>query len=218
MLNVDETILSQYVNSPRIVALIRKMNAGIDPAHTIETFYRKVFDVATAEGWGLDCWGKIVGIGRVMTLHGDEGTFGFVGSELQPFNQGTFYGPRLTSTYTLADNAYRELIMLKAASNITDCSLPSLNRLMAKLYADRGKAYVIEVGTMKIRYVFEFFLQPYERALMRREDVPPKPAGVGYETLELDPATTFGFAGSDLQPFNQGTFSSGVNDAYAVTA
>lgn len=59
----------------------------------------------------------------------DEGRnecFGFVGSGLQPFNVGTFYRDRITSTYTLGDDAYRTFLMLKAAANISDTSVPTL--------------------------------------------------------------------------------------------
>lgn len=204
------TVLSQYVNAPRLTSLIRGMETFIDPGAEIDDFRQHVFDPLTAEGWGLDQWGKIVDIGRTITLTGDDATFGFLGSALQPFGQGTFYEAGLvgTNTYRLADNAYRDLILLKAAANISDCSVPSLNRLLARLYGDRGRAYVLEVGTMRIRYVFEFALRPWERALMSREDVPPKPAGVGYEIFEV-PYPAFGFAGSALHPFNNGTFISG---------
>lgn len=161
-------------------------------------------------------WGRILGISRTIVLSGDDEVLGFAGSELQPFNVGTFYQPRVTQAYTLGDDAYRLLLMLKAAANISDTSVPSLNRLLQFLFADRGNAYVLEVGVMKIRFVFEFDLQPYERALILRQDVPPKPAGVGYELFTLAyPA--FGFAGSGLHPFNQGTFAQGGPvDAYFV--
>lgn len=213
-----ETMLSQYVHSPRLTALIRTMEQALDPEPALDEWRRRALDVLTADGWGLDQWGKIVDIGRVIALSGDDGTFGFIGSGLRPFGQGTFdAGHAATGTYRLADQAYRDLILLKAAANISDCSVPSLNRLLGRLYGDRGAAYVLEVAPMRIRYVFEFPLRPWERALMGRDDVPPKPVGVGYEVLEIDPPHTFGFAGSNLQPFNQGVFAiGGPINAYTV--
>ena len=195
---------------------VRAMGDGLDTAPGIELFIRKVMDIRTAGTWGLDVWGRILGISRTIVLSGDDEVLGFAGSELQPFNVGTFYQPRVTQAYTLGDDAYRLLLMLKAAADISDTSVPSLNRLLQFLFADRGNAYVLEVGVMKIRFVFEFDLQPYERALILRQDVPPKPAGVGYELFTLAyPA--FGFAGSGLHPFNQGTFAQGGPvDAYFV--
>ena len=75
---------------------------------------------------------------------------------------------------------------------------------------------VLHVGTMHIRYLVEFRLLPYQRALILRDDVPPKPAGVGYDIFEV-PYPAFGFAGSGLHPFNQGTFvPGGPVDAYTL--
>lgn len=213
------TLLSQYEHSPRLSALVRNMESTIDPEPELEAFRKQALDPLTAEGWGLDQWGKIVDIGRVIALRGDDAGFGFIGSGLQPFGQGTFYSPEQvsTGTYRLSDQAYLDLILLKASANVSDCSVPSLNRLLFRLYGQRGCAYVLEIGVMRIRYVFEFPLRQWERALLSREDVPPRPAGVGYEVLEVCPTQTFGFAGAHMQPFNQGTFTlGGPTDAYSV--
>ena len=113
-------------------------------------------------------------------------------------------------TVTLTDNAYRELLLIKASANVarTDAaSLTSLTSLMERLYGDRGDFYIVEAGVMKLNYVFGFYLQPYELALAKRRDLPPKPAGVSYTIYQIDTANTFGFAGSNMQPFNCGTFS-----------
>ena len=208
MRDITRTIITQYQHSPRLLSLIRSFHDRIDPAPATRDFYAKVFDPATAEGRGLNAWGVIVAMGRTQELKGTSATFGFAGSELHPFNQGTFYNAEATETYTLADNAYRLLIWCKAASNLTDGSLRDLNRILSMLFADQGRAMVLHSGTMMIRYVFEFRLQPFQRALLLRDDVPPKPAGVGYEVFEV-PYPAFGFAGSGFHPFNQGTFVPG---------
>lgn len=212
-----QTIISQYDNSPRLLALLAGENRAIDPAVDIQAFYDAVFDPRTAVGWGLDCWGQIVGIGRHIELEGTDAAFGFDGSELQPFGQGTFWSEDATSYYRLTDEAYRQLIFLKAAINITDGSLASLNRIMDMMFGERGTVCVLHVGTMRIRFFFDFYLQPFERALIARDDVPPKPAGVGFDVYEIRRADTFGFQGSGLQPFNQGNFATGgPRDAYSL--
>ena len=130
MENWRQTVISQYDNSPRLLALLAGENGAIDPSVDIQAFYDAVFDPRTAVGWGLDCWGQIVGIGRHIELEGTDAAFGFDGSELQPFGQGTFWSEDATSYYRLTDEAYRQLIFFKAAINITDGSLASLNRIM----------------------------------------------------------------------------------------
>lgn len=207
--DLNETILSQYANSPAIMALIRSMNDRIDPAADIQMFYDQVWNINTATTWGLDNWGRILGISRLIEIQGDDATFGFLGSTMQPFGQGTFARPQATNIYSLTDDAYRALLMLKAAANVSDCSVPGINSIIQNMLAGRGPCYVLEVGPMQIRYVFEFWLTPYERALMRNQTVPPKPGGVGYEILEIDIPNTFGFMGSGLQPFNQAMFKNG---------
>ena len=105
MKNWRQTVISQYDNSPRLLALIRGEDAEIDPAPEILNFYSVVFDPRTAVGWGLDCWGRIVGVGRTIALEGTPKAFGFKGSGLQPFGQGTFYSANATTTYRLGDAA-----------------------------------------------------------------------------------------------------------------
>ena len=201
------TVISQYAKSPRLLQLLQLLEWAIDPYLDISFFLREVFDPRTAVGWGLDCWGQIVGISRQIELQGDDTVFGFDGSQLQPFNQGPFYSVSATAYYKLTDEAFRKLIFFKAAINITDGTLRSLNDIMNRIFGDRGTVCVLHVATMKIRFFFDFYLLPYERALIQREDVPPKPTGVGFDLYEAPRAETFGFAGSDLQPFNQGTFA-----------
>ena len=61
MIDVQKTIISQYAHSPVLLGLIDGLNQCICPADKIEEFNRLVWDVETAEGYGLDVWGKIVG-------------------------------------------------------------------------------------------------------------------------------------------------------------
>lgn len=107
----------------------------------------------------------------------------------------------------LQDNAYRLLIMMKASSNVTNGSLQDINRIVSTLFADRGEVSVVHVGTMHRCFVVEFAMQPFEKALLLREDVPPKPAGVGFDVYQILPAVTFGFAGQRCTNFYNGIFS-----------
>ena len=207
MINWRETILSQFDNSPRLLALLTAYNAQVDPSVDIAALYEQVFDPRTATGWGLDVWGRIVGIGRVIQLDASGAVFGFDRSALRPFGHGTFYRRAVNSNFRLADEAYRLLIFFKAAVNITDGSLRDLNRLLAWFFESRGPAMVLHVGTMKLRFYFDFTLKPFERALLSRDDVAPKPAGVGWEIYDVPRAKTFGFARSGLKPFGHGTFA-----------
>jgi len=209
MIRVDKTIISQYAASPTLAQMIADWDACIDPRPDFDNFYNIIWNIDTAKGFGLDIWGRILGISRLLEINDPGATFGFYGSLLQPFDQGTFGSHVSNTAYFLSDDAYRSLLLLKALINISSGNAPTLNGILTSLFGAGFRCYILEVGTMRIRYVFEFTLTPYQRALFNNPNVTPRPAGVGYETYEIDTAHTFGFAGSGLQPFDQGTFQNG---------
>lgn len=209
MENVIRTVVSQFANSPTIMQLIESFNEYIDPDTDFDTFFDFVWNVDTAQGFGLDIWGRIVGIDRTLTIPGAVTYFGFTeGTGAQPFNQAPMYdGVRATQSYVLADPAYRSLILVKALANISACTARSLNTLLQSLFAGRGRCYVVDTGGMSMRFVFEFALLPYEIAILTQSGAVPRPAAVDARILQVDSPTTFGFnEGMTFQPFNQGVF------------
>lgn len=210
MPNVDfkelalETIQSQYGASPRIRALIEDFAARIDPNIDIDLFYEKIMDIDTAEGIGLDIWGVIVGVNRILEVTSND-VFGYFGSLLQPYNQAPFYGgdSSITNYHTLTDDAFRKLIYFKALENIIPTDADSINSALA-FFFDGRPATVIEVGVMKIRYVFGFLLEPFEISVLNSYSF--RPAGVGFEWYQVPPDDVFGFDGSGLAGFDNGVF------------
>lgn len=209
MLNFRDTINSQFANSPTIIGLVTNMDSYINQNTNFQTFYNFIWNVDTAQGFGLDIWGRIVNVKRNLTINTPLLNFGFNDGlkDYAPFGQAPFYnGIPVTSTYTLSDDAYRTLILAKALSNISDTTTPSLNQLLRNLFPNRGRCYVNDLGNMSMRYTFEFYLQPYEVAIVTSSGVLPHGAGVNVKILQTDINSTFGFLGSGLQPFGQGTF------------
>lgn len=86
--------------------------------------------------------------------------------------------PKPTQVYTLSDDQFRLLIMAKALANISRTSPPALNQLVSNLFAGRGRAYVLDLGNMRMLYRFEFLLQPYEIAIITQSGVIPHTSGV----------------------------------------
>ena len=201
-----KTLMSQYANSPRIVALIDGLWGALDSTQMTDDFYRLVFNLHTAEGYGLDIWGRIVGIGREINAPDPEGGhFGF-DEGFYPFNELPFSsGGTGLNSWALTDQAYRELIFLKALSNIVYATAPNINDLLR--YVFKGNSYFVIRNNMTASYVFEFFLSPFERHIVYNTDILPRPCGVLVDIIELDPSTTFGFYGTEFAPFNQGVFA-----------
>ena len=175
------TVMSQYANSPVLMGLVDYFNQWIDPAADIDNFYNTVWNVATAVGFGLDIWGRIVGVPRKINIIPLPDYFGFnealPGSF--PFNQEPFYsGIVSTGTFELSDDSYRVLIMTKALANISSFTAPSVNALLSTLFKGRGSCYVQEIGPMAIEYVFNFALETWEASVIQQSDLMPRPAGV----------------------------------------
>jgi len=223
MRNVKDTILTQYADSPKLRSLIETFNDALDLDDFTEEFITSVWDISTADTYGLDVWGKIVGVSRLLNVETTSSYFGFdeaftstTNTSPKPFGEAPFYeGSSQTQTYRLSNDAYRVLIMAKAMSNITDCSIPNINRLLNYLFGAKGQVFVAITGVMSIRYVFLFELSDVERAIILNSNAITKPAGVSVGLMSIDPNNTFGFAEAGLQPFEQGTFfpDTGIQNA-----
>lgn len=205
-----EPIQSQYAASPRIIALLVKKAALLDPGKDLMRWYDGIFNPRTAQGVGLDIWGRIVGIGRKLWVENTE-FFGFHGQNLKGFDQAPFWIQSLASGQVdLSDEAYRFLIFYKAAANIGESTMQALNALLNALFAEtreQGACYVLETGPMHIMAVFNFYLTPYELALLRQYGLLDRPAGVLFNWYQHDPQEMFGFAGQELQNFDNGIFT-----------
>ena len=212
MLNIKETIFSQYANSPKILALISMVNDAIDPRYDIEQFYKQVFNIMTATDYGLDNWGRIIGVNRVVRMNPENSrTFGFYtdpdSPNFTPFNVAPFYSTGTSfSSYSLPNELYRKLLIVKAISNIIYATAQNINKFLKEVFNKR--AYYLITGTMQAEYIFEFSLTSFERLIVYTLGLLPNPCGVAVKYIEQPITDTFGFNGSGLQPFNQGTFSS----------
>lgn len=187
MINVADTILTQYADSPKLKSLIYSFNQAVGIEDFIDNFYDMAWNIQTAQTYGLDVWGKIVVVSRQLTVTENQIYFGFneatsdppVVDDPQPFNQAPFYsGEVLTSTVTLTNDIYRKLIMLKAAANISDCTIPNLNNLLQYMFSEQGRCYVRVDSPMTMSYVFEFSLSTAELAIVQSSGALPAPAGV----------------------------------------
>jgi hypothetical protein len=209
-------VQSQYAASPRMGALMDGMQARLDTREDADLFYREMFDIYTAHGEGLDNWGRILGIGRNIVGPYLFDSFGFDRSGLAPFDQLPFVpdtaGVTTGALITLEDEEFRLLLLYKAMSNISRAGVEALNSLLAALIATgvggfRGNAYVLETGPMVIRWVFEDWMTPVQRAVFAVAGVLNRGAGVGWELYALNPAQVFGFDGSGMLPFGQAPFA-----------
>lgn len=181
------TVISQYANSPILLKLIENMADYIDPTTNFDAFFYYTWNVDTAMGIGLDIWGRIVGVSRVLRLPTGEKYFGFSeADDVYPFDEGIFFGGgTLTNNFALSDNAYRKLILAKALANICDCSIPSINQILINLFANYGNCYVTDGNDMTMTYTFASTLSSVDFAIVSQSGVLPRPAGVSVTIVQL---------------------------------
>lgn len=217
MQNWDQTLLSQYVDSPTLIALLQSLNTAIDPSADIQAFYNNIWNISTAVGRGLDIWGQIVDVSRSLQVAYNPAYFGFneaytaptAATGAQPFQTSPMYnGTQATQTYTLGDADYRTLILVKAAANISNLSVPSVNALLSYLFRASGRISVQDMGGMKQRYVVEFIPTNVQTAIILNAGVIPRSAGVLASAIIYTFGTTFSFASANGVPFGVGTFFS----------
>lgn len=181
------TVMAQYANSPILTGLIQNMFECIDPTEWFDDFFSIVMNLPTAEGFGLDILGRIVGVSRVLQISTvvyfgfQEATPGPV-----PFNAGgVFYaGGNTTTNFALVDPDYKILIMAKALANISDGSMKSINTILSSLFPGRGNAYVTNGQNMSMALVFAFTLTPVELAIIEQSGAIPIPAGVSFTVVQ----------------------------------
>jgi hypothetical protein len=193
-----QTVISQFANSPTIVQLVTNFNTYIDPRTNIDDFFDLVWNVDTAQGYGLDVWGRIVGVQRVLeissgTFFGFEASTGGGGQASGVgFNQAPFFsvGSALTSNFSLLDDPFRALILAKALFNICDGSIPAFNQILINIFGANGplpvagNSYVTDSGGMAMTYTFSSTLDPVQEAIVFQSGVLPRLTGVAATVVQ----------------------------------
>lgn len=151
-----------------------------------ERFITEILDYNTCIPEALDfIWGRMLKVTR--TFAGADG-----------------------ENFTLTDDQFREIIKIRAFGTIWDGSVYKMNRFLQDLFKNRGTVYVQDSLDMKYEiFVFDFMLEPWEEYLFLYKDILPRPAGVGIAIYNLFADSTFGFEGTEFQPFNQGVLWNG---------
>lgn len=182
------TVLSQYANSTVLTSLLSKFFECADQTKNLDSFFDLMWNVYTAQGYGLDCWGTIVAVNRVLKLSVGPEYLGFDEGGLldyEPFNQAPWYsGQKLTENFVLSDDGFRVLILAKAFANICDGSIPAINHILKTLFGSSGKCYCTDEGGMAMTYTFEFTPSPIELAILTQSGVMPTPTGVSYTIVQ----------------------------------
>lgn len=179
--DVWSTVLSQYANSCGIIGIIGSMFEALDMTANFDNFFDAYYNLATAYGEGLNNWGRILQVSRILKIGSGPIYWGFQQAVpgVTTFGFGAWSsGSNATQNFALSDSSYRTLLLAKAAANVSDGSIKSINRILTGLFPGRGNAYVRDNQNQTMVYVFTFPLSVVERAIVAQSGVLPKPPGV----------------------------------------
>lgn len=184
-----QTIVSQYANSDILTSLIQSFFLSVEQSQNMNLFFDNVWNINTAIGHGLDVWGRIVGVSRTLQVAGTREYFGYDEATVlsaRPYNVAPFYvGDQLSTNFDLPDTSYRVLLLAKAFANVSDGSIPSINKILMSLFPGRGNCYCTDGQNMTMTYTFEFILSPVELAILSQSGVLPKPSGVAATIVQV---------------------------------
>jgi hypothetical protein len=167
-----------------------------------------VFDVRTANEFGLSVWALILGVPLALIVAPNAGPqFGFdvkpVSNGRQNFNNGNF-GVSAAGVGLTIDQK-RILIQLQYYKLISRCTVPEINAAMKRILGQFGSVYVLDGNNMQfVTYVFGFQPNSALQFVLENFDVLPRPAAVGVKYI-VSTRPAFGF-GAYNQNFNNGTF------------
>jgi len=205
-IDVLRALLWQYNDAESLQALLEKKQAWLDQNHKDfwEDWIRDVFDLRTANDFGLQVWSLILGIRTFTELPPtDKGNFGFGDYNLN-FNNGNF-GQIGIKQQSMTANQRRILIQMRYFQMISRCTIPEINRFADFIFRDFGKVYVMDSNDMNwIIYVFSFLPPSEIQFIFDNFDILPRPAAVGIKYI-INTRTPFGFGDYNLN-FNNGTF------------
>jgi len=181
----DPPLMSQYANSPVITGLMQSFAEAIDPEADIENFYNLMWNVDTAQGYGLDVWGRIVGVNRVLAVpNTSEKYLGYMEANSlsgEPFNWGLFWnGAQATQNFALSDDLFRTVILVKALMNISRATIATYNKALMTLFPGIGNCYVVETGPMKVQLTFPAPLSVIQKAILQQTGIFAPPTGVQF--------------------------------------
>lgn len=204
---LTRAILWQYEDAANLRSLLEQKNDWYAENQTgfWQDWLTDVFDLRTANQFGLAVWGYILGLKLYVNTPPDAGqpVVGFNDPSFANFDNGNF-GSTTGSSYLLPVATQRIALQLRYAQLTGSGTVPETNRLLARVFGGLGAAYLLDYGNMHQQYVFDFPLTADLIYLFNNYDVLPRPAGV--ESHYIDGTLTyFGFNSFNAN-FDNGNF------------
>jgi hypothetical protein len=188
-IDVMQAMLWQYNNAARLQSLLNQKNEwyAINQQEFWQDWYTNVFNLQTADTFGLAVWSIILDIPLFIELNPDEPgkpiwgfneviTFPTYENDNVNFENGNFTSTN--SIIVLTEEQQRLVLKLRYFQLVSRGAIPEINAFLKTLFADLGTAWVLDGLDMTIVYVFNFTVPQNLLSVFKYYDILPRPAGV----------------------------------------
>lgn len=206
--DILSALLWRHDQATSLQALLQAKQDWYAANHTQfwEDWITNVFNIDTANEFGLSVWAQILGVPLNLIVSPNTGPqwgFGPASNGRFNFNNGNFGTSQAGVSLTLDQK--RILLKLRYFKLITRCTVPEINERMKAILGQYGSVYVLDGNNMQyITYVFGFTPNSALQFILENFDVLPRPAAVGVRYI-VSTRPAFGF-GAFNQNFNNGNF------------
>ena len=187
-IDLSKVILWQYDDAEKLKSLVNNEQQFMNTAVTQfwEDFNYNVFNLATCNTFGLELWGKLLGVARPTYLDGG-----------------------IAVEYS--DDQYRLVLQARIYLLTFDGSGAALNQFFKMLFPEYP---VIITDNLDMTVTIGFVQEPTDeiKTILQNENFLPRPSGVEYiMDWQTDYSKVFGFEGQTYQGeqmpgFDNGTF------------
>lgn len=204
--NLMRTVLWQYENAPKLKSLVQSEQdwANENVTEFWQNWFRDVFNLKTANDFGLIVWSIILDIPLIINRpRRVGGVFGF-GSNHKNFGNGNFGRARSRDIEVTTEQA-RKILLLRWFQLTSRPTVPNINKALEIVFGE-GIAYVQDSLDMSDLF-FMFTERPdYQTIdLLKNRDLLLRPSTVG-SAFGVQPRAGFGFGVHHLN-FGNGNFS-----------
>ena len=178
-------ITSEHSDKSKYMGWIRVLITPFIDSIKLNDDIKHVFNLNSATGAQLDLIGKILVLDRRVNFEPTDG-----------------------SSSVLNDDYYRVILKAKVVKNQWKGTISDFYNFWNVLFANSPlQIYLIDNQDMDpIAVVWSSAVDDMTSDLLLNNYIIPKPAGLGLTVRKIDPDTLFGFYGSGLQGFDNGTF------------
>ena len=180
--NLLDCLLWQYNKATKLQSLVQSCQDEFEGnvKDFWDNFYTNIFNIDTANTFGLSVWGILLGVDRPSYTSGGQ-------------------------TYQYSDDMYRLLLKSRSLLFRMDGSVFQINKYIEYLFPNKP-ILVLDRLDMSMDIVFYYTPTADELQVLNNPDFLPRPSGVEINIWIINPLEIFGFEGSGLNTFDNGVF------------